>query len=82
MWNHGCPLLTIAPGPFSSVNPSSVGAACSLCFPASNFRIVREFSSIVLMDYLGRNELLVLQNPWEIVKESLPDVLDRKQYGV
>lgn len=51
-------------------------------FPISNFRIVREFSSVVLMDYLGQNELLVLENPWESVKESLPDVLDRKQYGV
>lgn len=42
----------------------------------------REFSSIVLIDFLGQNELLVLQNPWESVKDCLPDVLDRKQYGV
>jgi len=44
--------------------------------------MIREFSSVVLMDFLGQNELLVLENPWEIVKEQLPDVLDRKQYGV
>eukprot|EP00903_Cladosiphon_okamuranus_P017749 g16338.t1 len=47
-----------------------------------NFRMNREFSSIVLVDFLGQNELLVLQNPWESVKDCLPDVLDRKQYGV
>lgn len=51
-------------------------------FPNSNFRMIRDFSSVVLMDFLGPNELLVLENPWEAVKESLPDVLDRKQYGV
>lgn len=50
--------------------------------PNSNFRMNREFSSIVLIDFLGQNELLVLQNPWESVKDCLPDVLDRKQYGV
>ncbi|CAM9326903.1 unnamed protein product [Ectocarpus sp. 6 AP-2014] len=48
----------------------------------SNFRMIRDFSSVVLMDFLGPNELLVLENPWEAVKESLPEVLDRKQYGV
>ncbi|CAM9633408.1 unnamed protein product [Laminaria digitata] len=48
----------------------------------SNFRMIRDFSSVVLLDFLGENELLVLENPWESVKESLPDVLDRKQYGV
>lgn len=42
----------------------------------------REFSSIVLVDFLDQNELLVLQNPWESVKDCLPDALDRKQYGV
>lgn len=50
--------------------------------PASNFRMIRDFSSVVLLDFLGENELLVLENPWESVKESLPDVIDRKQYGV
>lgn len=44
--------------------------------------MIRDFSSVVLLDFLGENELLVLENPWESVKESLPDVLDRKQYGV
>ncbi|CAN0537043.1 unnamed protein product [Ectocarpus sp. 8 AP-2014] len=44
--------------------------------------MIRDFSSVVLMDFLGPNELLVLENPWEAVKESLPEVLDRKQYGV
>lgn len=48
----------------------------------SNFRMIRDFSSVVLLDFLGENELLVLENPWESVKESLPDVLERKQYGV
>ena len=53
-------------------------------FPSRNrnLRMIREFSSVVLMDFLGQNELLVLENPWERVKERLPDVLDRKQYGV
>lgn len=54
----------------------------SVPLPNSNFRMIRDFSSIVLVDFLGQNELLVLQNPWESVKDCLPDVLDRKQYGV
>ncbi|CAN0305761.1 unnamed protein product, partial [Scytosiphon promiscuus] len=51
-------------------------------YPRSNFRMIRDFSSVVLMDFLGPNELLVLENPWDSVRESLPGVLDRKQYGV
>lgn len=44
--------------------------------------MIQDFQSIVLLDFLAENELLVLENPWDSVRESLPDVLDRKQYGV
>lgn len=57
-------------------------AFARLLVSLSNFRVIRDFSSVVLLDFLGENELLVLENPWELVKESLPDALDRKQFGV
>lgn len=50
--------------------------------PDSNFKMKDDFCSVVLLDFLAENEVLVMENPWEIVRESLPDALDRKQYGV
>lgn len=54
--------------------------ACSP--PRSNFKMIQDYSSVVLLDFLSKDELLVMENPWEMVRECLPDVLDRKQYGV
>lgn len=48
----------------------------------SNFHIIKDFHSVLLLDFLQKNELLVWENPWDSVRDSLPEMLDRKRYGV
>ncbi|CAM9400784.1 unnamed protein product [Choristocarpus tenellus] len=47
----------------------------------SNFTIVRGYSSVLLLDFVGGNELLVLENPWQGIRNRLPDTLDRKRFN-
>ncbi|CAM9554700.1 unnamed protein product [Discosporangium mesarthrocarpum] len=44
------------------------------------YTIVKDYPSTLLLDFVGGNELLVLENPWDRVRSRLPDALDRKRY--
>jgi U3 small nucleolar RNA-associated protein 4 len=46
-----------------------------------NFTVCLRYTGIIFMDFLGENELLIVEQPWLGVVSSLPNALERRRYG-
>ena len=47
----------------------------------NNFTICLRYPGMIFMDFLGDNELVVVEQPWIDIVNDLPDALERKRYG-
>ena len=48
---------------------------------SGNFTICLRYSSMIFMDFVAENEMVVVEQPWMNVVSALPDALERKVYG-
>jgi len=46
-----------------------------------NFTICLRYSGIIFQDFLDKNEMVVVEQPWLGIVNSLPDALFRQRYG-
>lgn len=46
-----------------------------------NFTTCLRYSGMIFLDFLGDNELVVVEQPWLGIVNSLPDALERQRYG-
>lgn len=59
----------------SKDNPDEANASngnCTICL---------RYNSMLYMDFIARNEMLVVEQPWLSVVASFPEALERKVYG-
>jgi len=49
--------------------------------PNPNLTICVLYSGIIFMDFLSEDELVIAEQPWLDILNSLPDALERKRYG-
>lgn len=47
----------------------------------SNLAICLLYTGIIFMEFLSEDELVVVEQPWEDIVNSLPGALERKRYG-
>lgn len=47
----------------------------------NNCTICLRYNSMLYMDFIAENELLVVEQPWLSVVASFPEALERKVYG-
>ena len=47
----------------------------------NNCTICLRYNSMLYMDFIARNEMLVVEQPWLSVVASFPEALERKIYG-
>jgi len=47
----------------------------------SNFTICLRYSGVIFLDFLGKNEMVVVEQPWLGIVNALPDALERQRYG-
>lgn len=47
-------------------------ARCVLCL---------RYNSMLCLDYLNANEMVIVEQPWTSVVSALPEALERKVYG-
>ena len=48
---------------------------------ANNFKICMQYSNLLFFDFIGKQELVVVEQPWLDVVGRLGEVKDRKVYG-
>ena len=46
-----------------------------------NFTICLRYSGIIFQDFLDSNEMVVVEQPWLSIVNTLPDALERQRYG-
>ena len=46
-----------------------------------NFTTCLRYSGMIFLDFLDENELVVVEQPWLGIVNSLPDALERQRYG-
>jgi len=46
-----------------------------------NFTICLRYSGIIFQDFLDKNEMVVVEQPWLSIVNTLPDALERQRYG-
>lgn len=46
-----------------------------------NFTTCLRYSGMIFLEYLDENELVVVEQPWLGIVNSLPDALERQRYG-
>jgi len=46
-----------------------------------NFTICLRYSGIIFQDFLDENEMVVVEQPWLGIVNTLPDALERQRYG-
>lgn len=46
-----------------------------------NCTICLRYNSMLYMDFISKNEMLVVEQPWLNVVASFPEALERKVYG-
>jgi len=46
-----------------------------------NFTICLRYSGIIFQDFLDDNEMVVVEQPWLSIVNTLPDALERQRYG-
>jgi U3 small nucleolar RNA-associated protein 4 len=46
-----------------------------------NFTICLRYSGIIFQDFLDENEMVVVEQPWLSIVDTLPDALERQRYG-
>lgn len=46
-----------------------------------NFTICLRYSGIIFHDFIGNNEMVVVEQPWMSVVDTLPNALERQRYG-
>jgi hypothetical protein len=47
----------------------------------NNCTICLRYNSMLYMDFIAKNEMLVVEQPWLSVVASFPEALERKIYG-
>mmetsp|Transcript_22457 Transcript_22457/g.33076 ORF Transcript_22457/g.33076 Transcript_22457/m.33076 type:complete len:105 (-) Transcript_22457:416-730(-) len=47
----------------------------------NNMTICLRYGGMLFLDFVGANEMVVVEQPWLSVVNSLPDALERKLYG-
>jgi len=47
----------------------------------NNFTLCLQYSGIIFMEFLDENELIIIQQPWLDIVNTLPDTLEWKRYG-
>lgn len=47
----------------------------------SNFTICLRYSGIIFQEFLSKNEMVIVEQPWLNVVNQLPDALERQRYG-
>ncbi len=48
---------------------------------STNFTICLRYSGMIFLDFLDNNELVVVEQPWLGIVNSLPNALERQRYG-
>jgi len=46
-----------------------------------NFTICLRYAGIIFQDFLGDNEMVIVEQPWLSIVNALPDALERPRYG-
>lgn len=46
-----------------------------------NFTTCLRYSGMIFLEFLDENELVVVEQPWLGIVNSLPDALERQRYG-
>ena len=46
-----------------------------------NFTTCLRYVGIIFLEFLDDNELVVVEQPWISIVNSLPDALERQRYG-
>lgn len=49
--------------------------------PQDNLKIHRDYQNILLLQYLGPEEAVVIERPWDDILEQMPKAHDRKRFG-
>lgn len=47
----------------------------------SNFTICLRYTGIIFQEFLGKDEMVIVEQPWLSIVSALPDALDRQRYG-
>ena len=47
----------------------------------NNFTICVRYTGIILMDFLEDNEMVIVEQPWLGIMNTLPGAMERKRYG-
>jgi len=47
----------------------------------TNFTICLRYCEILFQDFVGENEMVIVEEPWMSILEELPDALERRVYG-
>jgi len=47
----------------------------------SNFRLQTKYKPVMFMEFVARDELVVVERPWQDVASHFPDTLWRPRYG-
>ena len=48
---------------------------------ANNFKICMSYTNLLFFDFIGKQEIVVVEQPWLDVVGKLGEVKDRKVYG-
>lgn len=46
-----------------------------------NFTTCLRFSGMIFLEFLDENEMVIVEQPWLGIVNSLPDALERQRYG-
>lgn len=46
-----------------------------------NFTVCLRYSGIIFQDFVDANEMVVVEQPWQSIVNTLPDALERQRYG-
>jgi hypothetical protein len=53
-------------------DPNQLARACTICL---------QYNGMLYMDFMGEGEMVVVEQPWLEVVETLPEALQRRIYG-
>lgn len=57
----------------SEVKPYQGSRNCTVCL---------QYNGMLYLDFVGQNEMVVVEQPWLEVVETLPEALQRRVYGL
>ena len=48
----------------------------------TNFTICLRYNAMLFLEFIGKNEMIVVEQPWAPIFDALPDPLVSKTYGL